>query len=526
MDRKYLENQASLLINLYNSKKFNEAVQKGKFLIKKFPNQLMFYNATALSLSSVGRSQEALKILKEALNLRPNDIFVLNNLGLINSNINNYKISREYLEKAISINKNFLDALLNLGNLDLKEGKTKQAKDNLLKALSLSKSKSTDETINMSLGNLNQQIGEFEEALENYKIINKINPLNTSADKSISTIHKYENSNDSHFLSMVNKKSVIKDKDDLKSLYFALGKACEDFKEYEESFKYINLGNSIADKQIQYNVNNDKKLFVEIKRIFENFKIENIKSAKKKIIFILGMPRSGTTLTEQIISSHKDVHGAGELNYLTDAVENLVKKNKDGSTPLCNFFQKINEIKFENLEKMQNQYLEGLSLHNFEKEIVTDKAPLNFRWIGFIKKIFPNSKVIHCKRNPMDICFSNYKNSFSAGSLGFCYNLNKIGEYYNLYKDLMLFWDKKFKNQIYHLSYENLINDKEKEVKKLLDFCELNWDENCLNPQNNKKAVATASLAQVRSPIYKSSIEKWKNFEFGLNELRKKIDQN
>ena len=175
---------------------------------------------------------------------------------------------------------------------------------------------------------------------------------------------------------------------------------------------------------------------------------------------------------------------------------------------------------------MQNQYLEGLSLHNFEKEIVTDKAPLNFRWVGFIKKIFPNSKVIHCKRNPMDICFSNYKNSFSAGSLGFCYNLNKVGEYYNLYKDLMLFWDKKFKNQIYHLSYENLINDKEKEVKKLLDFCELNWDENCLNPQNNKKAVATASLAQVRSPIYKTSIEKWKNFEFGLNELKKKIFLN
>ena len=134
MDRKYLENQASILINLYNSKKFDEAVQKGKILIKKFPNQLIFYNATALSLSSLGKSQEALKILKEALNLRPNDIFVLNNLGLINSNISNNKISREYLEKAISINENFLDALLNLGNLDLKEGKAKHAKNNLIGA--------------------------------------------------------------------------------------------------------------------------------------------------------------------------------------------------------------------------------------------------------------------------------------------------------------------------------------------------------------------------------------------------------
>ena len=238
------------------------------------------------------------------------------------------------------------------------------------------------------------------------------------------------------------------------------------------------------------------------------------------------MPRSGTTLTEQIISSHKDVHGAGELNYMSDAVELFDEKNKNDKTPLWKILENIKEIKFEHLERMQKQYSEKLSLHDFNEEVVTDKAPLNFRWIGFIKKIFPNSKIIHCKRNPMDICFSNYKNSFSAASLGFCYNLNKIGKYYNLYKDLMLFWDKEFKNQIYHLSYENLINDKENEVKKLLNFCELAWDKNCLNPQNNKKAVATASLAQVRSPIYKSSIEKWKSFEFGLKELKEIINLN
>ena len=124
----------------------------------------------------------------------------------------------------------------------------------------------------------------------------------------------------------------------------------------------------------------------------------------------------------------------------------------------------------------------------------------------------------------MDICFSNYKNSFSAGSLGFCYNLSKLGTFYNLYNDLMQFWDTKYKNQIYQLSYENLINNKEKEIKELLKFCDLDWDENCLNPHQNKKPVATASLAQVRSPMYKSSIEKWRNFEFGLEELKNIIN--
>ena len=526
MDRKYLENQASILVNLYNSKKFQEAIQKGRTLIKKFPNQLIFYNATALSLSSIGKNDEALKILKEGLNLRPNDIFILNNLGLINSNINKNKISREYLEKAISINSNFVDALVNLGNLNLKEGKSEQAKKNYVKALELSKSPSSDETINMALGNLNQQIGEFDEALENYKIINKLNPQNTSADKAISTIHKYKSFNDPHFLLMKDKTNKIKDQNDLKSLYFAMGKACEDFKEFKESFKYLNLGNLIADKQIQYNIGDDKKLFLEIKRIFENLKIENIKPLNEKIIFILGMPRSGTTLTEQIISAHQDVYGAGELNYMTEAIENFSKNGANEHLPLWERLKNVNEFNFEDLKKIQIEYSEKLSLHDFNTKIVTDKAPLNFRWIGFIKIIFPNSKIIHCNRNPMDICFSNYKNSFSAGSLGFCYDLDKIGQYFNLYKDLMLFWDKKFKGQIYQLSYENLINNKEKEVKKLLKFCELNWDENCLEPHQNKKAVATASLAQVRSPIYKTSIEKWKNFDFGLEKLKKIVNQN
>ncbi len=526
MDRKYLENQASILVNLYNSKKFNEAVQKGKILIKKFPTQLVFYNATALSYSSLGENDEALRILKEGLNLKPNDIFVLNNLGLINSNINKNKISREYLNKAISINANFLDALINLGNLDLKEGKTEQAKENYVKALKLSKQSSSDETINMALGNLNQQTGEFDAALENYKIINKLNPLNTAADKAISTIHKYKNSNDPHFLSMKNKISKIKDQNDLKSLYFGLGKACEDFKEFQEAFKYLSLGNLIMDKQLQYNVEDDKKLFLEIKRIFKKIKIESIKPLKEKIIFILGMPRSGTTLVEQIISSHKDVHGSGELNYMTEAIESFSRNKENKNLRLWKIFKDITQIDFEDLKKMQIEYSEKLRLHDFKNKIITDKAPLNFRWIGFIKIIFPNSKIIHCNRNPMDICFSNYKNSFSAGSLGFCYSLDKLGQFFNLYKDLMLFWDDKFKGQIYQLSYENLINNKEEEVKKLLDFCELNWDESCLNPHQNKKAVATASLAQVRSPIYKSSIEKWRNFEFGLDKLKNLIEQN
>ena len=229
MEKKDLETQVSILINLYNSKRFKETVQKGKVLIKKYPNQPIFYNATALALSSLGNAEEALDILKQALYLNNKDINVLNNLGLINSNINKNKESRDYLEKAISINKNFIDALLNLGNLDLKEGKVNEAERNLNNALKLSTTTDTEATINMALGNLNQQLGKFDEAMNNYKIINKISPQNTSVDKSISTMHKYLNENDPHLTSMLQKLEKIKDKENLKSLYFALGKAENSF---------------------------------------------------------------------------------------------------------------------------------------------------------------------------------------------------------------------------------------------------------------------------------------------------------
>ena len=177
MDKKYFETQASILINYYNSKNYNKVVQKGKVLIKKFPNQIFFYTATALSLSALGKNSEALQVLKVALELNPKNINVLNNLGLINSNLNKNKESREYHETAISINKNFIDALLNLGNLDLKEGKTQNAKKRLALALSISNKPESDSIINTALGNLNQQLGNFEEAKKNFNIVNKIDPF-------------------------------------------------------------------------------------------------------------------------------------------------------------------------------------------------------------------------------------------------------------------------------------------------------------------------------------------------------------
>jgi len=301
-------------------------------------------------------------------------------------------------------------------------------------------------------------------------------------------------------------------------LYFALGKAYEDIGKYKESFKFLVKANKIYKEKLNYDINKDIHLFSKIKEIYKK-KIKELE-CKKKIIFVVGMPRSGTTLSEQIISAHPKVHGAGELNYLSEGIEKFLMKDK--------IFPEnaIQEYKKSDLESVQNHYLEGLKKLEYQEEYVIDKAPLNFRWIGFIKTIFPNAKIIHCQRDAMDICFSNFKNFFSAGTLSFTYDLNDLGTYYNLYKDLMDYWLSMFKAEIYNLSYERLISKQEEETKNLLNYLDLPWDEKCLEPHKNKKIVATASLAQVRSPIYKSSLNKWQNYSDELKILEDLVTNN
>ncbi len=515
-DIEYLKKQITTIVNLYNTKRFLDVIHKGKVLLKKYPNQIILYNAVSLSLSAIEKHSEALDMLKKALSVQPNNIFVLNNLGLINSKLNNNNIARDYYEKALSINKDFIDALVNLGNLELADNKTDNSAIHLRNALKLSKSKQTDELIYMALGNYNQQIGNFEEAMNNFISVNKLNPNNTAADKSISLIHKYESKDDKHLLSMEAKLNLNLNDESFQRLYFALGKAYEDIKNYKKSFEYLSAGNKIADNEFKYNISDDITFFSQIKNLFENYKDGLNVPSSKEIIFILGMPRSGTTLAEQIISSHKDVYGAGELNFLTEAINmNLLEDKK--------FSNSLETLTHEKLIKTQSHYLDKIKSFNHKERYITDKAPLNFKWIGFIKILFPNSKIIHCERNPMDVCYSNFKNSFQSYSLSFCYNIYKLGTFYNLYKDLMTFWNEKFPTSIYNLSYEKLINNQKSTTENLLKFCNLNWDENCLSPQKNKKNVATASLAQVRSPIYGSSINKWEKFSENLDDLRKII---
>ena len=505
----YLKKQAATILNLYKVKKFNEVIDKCIVLVKKFPEQVVFYNAMALSYASLNKNEEGLKILDKALRYHNNNILILNNIGLLNSNLNNNKISREYYDKVLSLSNNFVDVHVNKAHLELKENNIDEAEKLFLKAKKLCKNLQQREVINIGLGQLYQQIGDFEKSINIFNEILRDNPLNTMVHKSISASKTYKSKDDDHLKKMVSLLNHIKDPDLLHDLYFALAKAYEDIGEYEESFRHLREGNGILDYKYGYDIKKDSNLFENLKNFFQKSDLENLENSNK-FIFIVGMPRSGTTLTEQIISSHSNVYGAGELPFLDAGIEKFILKED---------LIKTKKISKNELEKIKDNYLKGTNTFKSNNKIITDKAPLNFRWIGFIKKIFPDSKIIHCQRDPMDICFSNFKNSFNSKGLSFSYNIKKLGLYFNLYKHLMNFWNNQYPDSIYKLTYENLTSNQEAETKKLIEFCELDWEDNCLLPHKNKNKISTVSLAQARLPIYKTSIDKWKNYSKYLNKL-------
>ena len=516
MNEKNISQQIQILLNQFNTKNFELVISKGKTLLKKNPEYVILYNLIGSAYQNTGEYIKAKKNFVEGLKLDPKNIALMNNLAMSHKNLLEYKLAQKLYLEIININSKYINAYINLGNLKRDLNNFPEAIELYEKALKLN---DKNPIIYYLLALAHQGIGNFEKTLYYSNECLKLDPKFTRADHIISQSIKYKE-NDNHLINLKEKIKKFDDNNPEKiDLYFSLAKAEEDLGNINLASKNLIKGNNLKKKLINYNVVNELNLLKKIKEKFDNFKNENLSfDNKDNIIFILGMPRSGTSLVEQIITSHSNVFGGGELPILSKIIkENFIL---DENSIRDDFDENLQDVLV--IEKLRSEYFNFIKNFNYKEKFITDKAPLNFRWIGFIKNIFPNSKIIHCQRDPKNNCLSMFKNLFEGG-LNFTYNQEDLIKYFKEYQNLMKFWNLRFENSILNVEYENLVQDNKSETQKIIEFCGLEWEESCLSFHKNKTPIKTMSTAQARKPIYNSSLKSFDKFKEYLSILEKNL---
>ena len=572
------------VVALYSNSQIQEALVKIEALVKDFPNSPILYNIRASCYKANGQIDASIKDYEKAVTLKPDYAEAYYNLGITLRELGQLDAALNSYEKALAIKHEYPEAHNNLGSVLLDLGSLDSATDHFEWALAFKpnypeahnnlgvverKLEKLDKAIksfkkaidiqpnyvqaHSNLGNILQDIGQLDAAMNCYKNALAINPNHTQCYLDIGLIYKekgqiddaikffekaltinpdhavtYDNLSDIKKYT-INKKQITKmqsllssdtlSPSDRRDLCFALAKVNENLDNQDELFKYLHEGNRLLKKELNYSLDRSKVLFSTVKEIFSTPypDIEKSLSSKPstfKPIFIVGMPRSGSTLVEQIMSSHHAVHGAGELTNLPTII---------GPIATDHLNQGINKLPEESFLSIREQYLDVLANLNVSESVIINKLPLNFLYIGFILTSFPEAKIIHMKRDARAVCWSIYKSNFRSKGNGYSYNFDDLAGFYGLYTDLMDFWHQLFPDRIYDMCYEDLTTNQEEETRKLLQYCELDWDKNCLSFHKNKRAVKTASAVQVREKMYQGSSEAWKKYEVHLKPLIKAL---
>ena len=308
---------------------------------------------------------------------------------------------------------------------------------------------------------------------------------------------------------------------DKTQMQFALGKAYEDSKDYDTAFSHYQAGNTLKREtsnhsKEQLDIRISTQLDVCTAELFERLK--DVGHNAPDPIFILGLPRAGSTLLEQILASHSKVDGTMELHDILDLAKRLRGRDK-ASDPSPRYPRILEELPTERFAQFGQQFIEDTRAYRGTAPYFIDKMPNNFFHIGLIKLILPNAKVIDARRHPMACCFSGYKQLFGEGQ-EFSYGLEEIGNYYRQYVDLMNHWDEVLPGFVLRVQHEDVIADLEGQVRRILDFCGLEFEESCVEFHKTKRTVRTPSAEQVRQPINKSGVDQWCNFESHLDPLK------
>lgn len=523
----------------FETSQFDSAIRSLDKSIKLNPNYFKAYDLKIRALYRSNKIEEAIKLSKLVLNKNPKFDTFQNNLGIIYKETQQYLLALNCFKSAVQLKPKNYQYRLNLADSEFELFRFKSAIKNY--QLIVSKGLESD-IVCIRLGEalarvgeissarqvfadgiikfprsikLREQfgvflndIGEFQNSVIQFEEALRIEPENASIIRLLGA--RVNNSQNFDFVNNIQSLLADQNLSDLEKshLHFARAKVFEDLENYSEAFINYEVGGKYRQKCLNYDQRQDEVSFARIKSAASKIAVCSLKNNDPKIkpapIFIVGMPRSGTTLVEQIISNHSLVTAGGELSLVShlafDITEGIVKPETD------------------NLTSIRENYLSSIEELSKGKSYVTDKMPHNFRHIAIIKSLFNDVKIVHVKRDPKATCWSNFKTFFGAEGLGYSYSLDNLVKFYNLYIGLMDFWETLFPKAIFHINYEDLTLQTDKIIRELLLYLELPFEEACLSPETNSSLVKTASQMQVREKIYSGSSLVWKRYEKYLSK--------
>lgn len=520
-----------------NNQKINDAIKLSQQLNKQYPNNGEAWYFTGQIALAIGNLAAARQSLKNACKLIPqnpawqislanvylksheatqvkNTIIALKNakltalehnqVGMLFSQINMLPDAVEHYQQAINLDPSNNEHYYSLAAVQRHMGGLEQAEDNLTRAIALNTLDIDAHTLRVDLK---------KQTREN----NFVEPLEALLNKQLSP-----------------KKEV--------QVRFALAKSHEDMAEYSRSFEYLQQASLLRRKHIDYDVAHDIETMTQISQSFNlnwwqkpSTEIQQKAEADTETetdltpIFILGMPRTGSTLTDRIISAGKNVHSAGELNdfarLFTAQVEKTFGTKMKSRQQFIEASSQIDFVKLgqDYLHSVKDQ-LSHIDFGKNKNQFFTDKLPFNFLYIGLIQKALPNAKIIHVKRNTMDTCYAIFKTLFHQ-AYPFSYDQKELAEYYIAYQKLIKHWEQFPNLNIHTVNYESLVSNTMDCAKDMVQFCGLQWQDEFVNVQNNTSAVNTASASQIRQAIHKKSVNKWRNFEKQLNPMITSLEQ-
>jgi len=517
----YAEAHFNHAIILNETGKTDISVESYKKAIAILPNYSDAHNNLGNIYLDRNQYKDALKHYEFAILYKSDFFEAHNNLGVTNRELEQVSKAVQNFKKAIEINPKFTKAYLNLGNALKDLGQGTEAKRCFEQVLTY---EVNNAQAHVSLGTFFKENGQAKDAIECFKKAISIQPNYGIAYFNL--VMMQENKIEEELIyKMLSKLSTSElSQTDRINFCFALANTYEKLGKKDDFFKFLNEGNRLRKNDLNYSLERSLATIELVKKMFLSTPSSNKPSISYKTsniqpIFVLGMPRSGSTLVEQILSSHNNVHGAGEIQYFRKIITPVIEKYIENETQSSGEKKKKISISDEDYLSIRKEYLNLLSRFNVPENFIVDKSLLNYRFIGIILNTFPEAKIIHLKRDARAICWSIYKNNFPQSGMGFGNNMEDLASYYSSYNEMMTFWHEKFPNKIYDLNYENLTTNQEKETRKLLKYCELEWDDNCLKFHKNKRAVKTASSLQVRKKIYKNSSDAWKKYESNLGPL-------